>query len=248
MKRLVISLIAIVILAAVPALAADDVKTIEQRATSAVAAKNWPEAQQNFKQLVALQPGRWEFQKGLAEAESNQGHFQEAVAAFDAAIALAKKSAVGAEADSTAAKAALGAMLAGKGFALLRLQRLPESFSVFEEAAKSDPSPTSYFNLCAVAYNVGAVRDAGMARVVGYCDKAIELNPNKGDAYYIKGSLLLGDAKVVNGKMVAPAGAAEAFNTYLALAPNGAHAAEVKQMLSSIGSEVETTSEPKNRK
>jgi tetratricopeptide (TPR) repeat protein len=86
-------LIAIVIVAAVPALAADDVKTIEQRATSAVA-KNWPEAQQNFKQLVALQPGRWEFQKGLAEAESNQGHFQEAVAAFDAAIALAKKSAV----------------------------------------------------------------------------------------------------------------------------------------------------------
>jgi tetratricopeptide (TPR) repeat protein len=111
-------------------------------------------------------------------------------------------------------------MLAGKGFALLRLQRLPESFSVFEEAAKSDPSPTSYFNLCAVAYNVGAVRDAGMARVVAYCDKAIELNPNKADAYYIKGSLLLGDAKVVNGKMVAPAGAAEAFNTYLALAPN----------------------------
>lgn len=94
MKRLVISLIAIVILAAVPTLAADDIKTIEQRAISATAAKNWPEAQQHFKQLVALQPGRWDFQKGLAEAESNQGHFQEALAAFDAAIALAKKSAI----------------------------------------------------------------------------------------------------------------------------------------------------------
>src|SRR5262249_647221 len=152
----------------------------------------------------ALQPGRWDFQKGLAEAESNQGHFQEALAAFDAAIALAKKSAIGADADSTAAKTALGAILAGKGFALLRLQRLPESLSTFEEATKSDPSPTSYFNLCAVAYNVGEVRDAGTARVVGYCDKAIELNPNKADAYFIKGTLLFGDAKVVNGKMAVP--------------------------------------------
>jgi hypothetical protein len=40
MKRLVIPLIAIVVVAAVPALAAADVKTIEQRATSALAAKN----------------------------------------------------------------------------------------------------------------------------------------------------------------------------------------------------------------
>jgi hypothetical protein len=101
-----------------------------------------------------------------------------------------------------------------------------------------DPNPaTAYFNLCATQYNAGNVGGALTA-----CDKAIAADPSKADAYFIKGSLLIGESKTdSSGKVIAPAGAAEALKRYLELAPNGPHASDVKQLLSFIGSNVETT-------
>jgi len=51
---------------------------------------------------------------------------------------------------------------------------------------------------------------------------------------------LLGQATLMGDKMVAPDGTAQAFNKYLELQPNGQFADTAKQMLSSIGANVET--------
>jgi len=81
-----------------------------------------------------------------------------------------------------------------------------------------------------------------VAGALDACGKAIAADPNKADAYFIKGSLLVGESKTdASGKMIAPPGAAEALKKYLALVPNGAHADDVKQMLSFIGTKPETT-------
>ena len=74
------------------------------------------------------------------------------------------------------------------------------------------------------------------------CDKAIPADPNKADAYFIKGSLLIAGSKTdSSGKVIAPPGTEEALSKYLQLAPDGPHAKDVKEMLTYIGSKVENT-------
>ena len=74
-------------------------------------------------------------------------------------------------------------------------------------------------------------------------------DPNKADAYFIKGSLMMGDSKQdKDGKLQAPAGTAEALNKYLELEPDGKHANDVKQMLTYIGAKIETSYKDKKKK
>jgi tetratricopeptide (TPR) repeat protein len=107
-----------------------------------------------------------------------------------------------------------------------------------------DPNPgTAYFNLCATQYNSGNTEGALAA-----CDKAIAADPNRADAYFIKGSLMIAQGKMEkDGKYSAPPGTSEALNKYLELEPNGPHANDVKQMLQFIGSKVETTYKAKKK-
>jgi hypothetical protein len=74
------------------------------------------------------------------------------------------------------------------------------------------------------------------------CTKAIAADPNKADAYFIKGSAMFGKGKMdANNKWTVPDGTAQALNKYLELAPTGAHANDVKQMLEAVGAKIETT-------
>ena len=51
---------------------------------------------------------------------------------------------------------------------------------------------------------------------------------------------MIGKATLKGDKMVAPDGTADAFNKYLELAPTGSYAQAAKDMLASIGANVET--------
>lgn len=89
---------------------------------------------------------------------------------------------------------------------------------------------TSSFNACATLYNSGRMEEAIVA-----CDRAIARDPNKADAYFVKGSALFGNGKVgPNGAFEVPPGTVEALNKYLELAPNGGHAPDVHAMLDSL--------------
>ena len=90
-----------------------------------------------------------------------------------------------------------------------------------------------YYNLGAVLTNTGKLDDAMQA-----FDKAIAADPNRADAYYQKGIILLGKAKIEGDKTVAPPGTAEAFNKYLELQPTGQYA-EVTIDIESTGSSTE---------
>jgi tetratricopeptide (TPR) repeat protein len=70
--------------------------------------------------------------------------------------------------------------------------------------------------------------------------KAIEADPTNPDAHFQLGLSMIQRATVNGDKMVAPPGTAEAFQQYLALAPNGANADEAKGMLSALGASVAT--------
>jgi tetratricopeptide (TPR) repeat protein len=212
-----------------------------KQAMEAMNTKNWQAAVAPLQQLIADDPNNWQFHSAMGDVQFSLGSYDEAVASYEKGIQLAQSEANDAKAPDDAAKkkTAIARMLTQQGNAYLKLRKNKEAVDAYSKAASLDPNPgTAYFNLCATQYNSGNV-DGALAA----CDKAIAADPGKADAYFIKGSLLIGASKTdASGKMIAPPGAAEALKRYLELAPNGAHANDVKEMLSVIGSKAETTS------
>jgi len=213
---------------------------------AAQAAKNWQQAADLLKQMITAEPTHWEYQKALGDMQMNLGQYQEAVDTYEKVIPMAENASKNdPKADPAKAKAAVAQMLTNEGNAYLKLKKNDKAVESYTKAAAMDPNPgTAYFNLCATQYNSGNTQGALAA-----CDKAIQADPNRADAYFIKGSLMLGDSKQdKEGKLQAPPGTSEALNKYLELAPDGPHAADVKAMLQAIGAKIETTYKEKKKK
>ncbi|WP_433984766.1 tetratricopeptide repeat protein [Tunturiibacter empetritectus] len=126
------------------------------------------------------------------------------------------------------------------GQAEAKLGDAKASSDAYEQAAKAQPEKAGmyYFNEAATLYNSGKLPEASAA-----ADKAIAADPKKADAYYIKGQALIPQATVdpKTQKIVAPPGCIEAYQQYLELAPDGAHAADVKGILEGIGAPIKST-------
>ena len=130
------------------------------------------------------------------------------------------------------------------GQAQAKAGKLDDAAKSYSQAAQLDPAGAGmyYFNLGGALTNANIQNDPEMRKAaVQAFDKAIAADPNKADAYYWKGSNLIGLATLQGDKMVAPDGTAEAFQKYLELQPAGPHSAEAKAMLESLGAKVETS-------
>jgi tetratricopeptide (TPR) repeat protein len=200
--------------------------TLIQQVTQAQAAHDWAGVESALTKLTAMDPGHWQYSQALGDAEYNQGKYLEAVGSYATALE-------GAAQDKLKAKTrqAMAAIYTNQGNSYLKLHRVPEAEAAYAKAAALSDNPgLAYFNLCATYYNQGDMPNALTA-----CDKSLAADPKRADAYFIKGSVLVGDSTVdASGKTVAPPGAAEALQAYLKLAPDGSHAADVKQMLDFI--------------
>jgi len=225
---------------------ANNLNPLITQAQQALNAKNYEAAEPVLKQMIALDSTRWQFYQALGDAESNLNKYEEAVDTYGKGIELANAVVSGTtpkdpknpDTDPLKAKPALGQMLTSQGNAYLKLKKTPEALAAYNKAAEMSPNPgVAYFNICATQYNTGNIDGALSA-----CDKAIAADPNKADAYFIKGSLMMGQGKMdAQGKYIPPDGTAETLNKYLQLAPDGAHAKDVKDMLQGIGAKIETS-------
>jgi len=219
---------------------------------TAKAAQNWADAETALTQMVTVEP-RWEFYQALGGIQMNLKKYQESVDSYEKGIQIAQEAAAGKAAgggsapDPAKAKAGIGQMLGAEGNSYLKLNKQPEAIAALTKSAEMDPNPgTAFFNLCAIQYNTGNMQAAGAA-----CDKAIAADPAKADAYFIKGSVLIGmsDGKLdPSGHLIVPVGTKEALNKYLELAPEGGHASDVKAMLEGIGAKMETSFKDKGGK
>jgi tetratricopeptide (TPR) repeat protein len=213
---------------------------------AAQTAKNWQEAADILKKMITAEPNRWEYQKALGDAQLNLGQYQESADTYEKVIPLAENATkTDPKADPAKAKAAVGQMLTNEGNAYLKLKKNDKAIEAYTKAAAMDPNPgTAYFNICATQYNTGNTQGALAA-----CDKAIAADPTRADAYFIKGSLMVGESKLdKDGKLQATPGTSEALNKYLELAPDGPHAGDVKAMLQAIGAKIETTYHERKKK
>lgn len=125
------------------------------------------------------------------------------------------------------------------GQAYGREKKTKEASAAYEAAAAADKPKAGmyYYNEAATLFNAGAGDDAAAA-----ADKAIAVDPNKADAYYIKGQALIAKATVdpKTNKITAPPGCVEAYQKYLELQPTGPRADEVKGILQGIGATIQT--------
>jgi len=166
------------------------------------------------------EPGLW-FQ--LAQAQTLLKKYDDAEMAYKKTIDLNAKSKKPRPDLEGMADAGLGEVYARAG-------KVPEANAAYEAAAKAYPAgaATYYKNEAVIFFNL----NLGDAQVAA-ADEAIKADPSSPVPYYLKGQGLIQKATIDSktGKMILPDGCAEAYQKYLALAPTGPYAGEVKAIL-----------------
>ncbi len=122
--------------------------------------------------------------------------------------------------------------------ALAKDKKVDDAAKTYELAAKADPTTAAgaYFNEGAILTNAGRPDDANAA-----FDRSIAADPSRAEAYYQKGVNLLGKMTIQGDKQVPAPGTVEALQKYLELAPTGPNAQAAKDLLTSLGSPIETS-------
>jgi tetratricopeptide (TPR) repeat protein len=117
-------------------------------------------------------------------------------------------------------------------------RKIDDAVKAYELSAQTDPTSAAgaYFNIGAVYTNAGRPDDANAA-----FDKCLAADPTRAEAWYQKGVNLLGKATLKGDKTIPAPGTVEALQKYLELAPNGPNAQSAKDLLTSLGSSVETS-------
>jgi tetratricopeptide (TPR) repeat protein len=179
--------------------------------------------------------------------------YEAAVTNYEKAVDLKQKALDATTQKPPDAAKTLASFYNNLGKAEAQLGKTDEAVKAYNQAAQLDPAGAGmyYFNLGAILTNANTKSDAEMRKAAAEAfDKAIAADPNRADAYYWKGTNLIGAATLQGDKMVAPPGTAEAFQKYLELQPTGSHAEEAKAMLQGLGAPVETSygSKKKNTK
>jgi tetratricopeptide (TPR) repeat protein len=168
---------------------------------------------------------------------TNLGRANLGLKKYDEAEANYKKSIELESASKKPKPEVIGVANAGLGETYARQGKVPEAQAAFEAAAKADPTRAS-FHLRNEAVIFFQERN-GPAQVAA-ADAALATDPNQAILYYIKGQGLIANATVdpKTSRIVLPPDCEEAYQKYLALAPTGPYAAEVKGILEQAGEKV----------
>jgi tetratricopeptide (TPR) repeat protein len=170
------------------------------------------------------------------------GKYTAVAASYQKAITLNAAGAKPSQDIASIANYQLGQTLGKLALAAGQPDKGKDAVPAYDAAVKADPSKagTYYYNEAATLFNAQDMDDAGAA-----ADKAIAADPAKADAYYIKAQVLIQkstvDEKAKPPKVITPPGCVEAYQKYLELAPTGAHAEEVKSILTGIGEPIKST-------
>jgi tetratricopeptide (TPR) repeat protein len=196
----------------------------------AMQAKEWPRAVAIAQGLVEIKASSLSL-KLLANAQLYSGSSDAALATYGQALAAAEKEKPAEGPAMAGWKDGLSQIYIGKGNALFKLKRNDEAIEAYNQSAVFAANQgLAYFNVCAVLYNNGNTQDSAAA-----CRKSVQADPSRANAWFVLGSDLFADLPTTaQGKVIASPETREALEKYLALAPDGPHAADVKAMLEMI--------------
>ncbi|MGA3082358.1 MAG: hypothetical protein ABSD44_13465 [Terracidiphilus sp.] len=161
-------------------------------------------------------------QLGMAKMKNDSSKYDDAEANFKKALSVEAVASKPSPGNLGNANSALGELYARTG-------KVPEANAAYDAAAKANPSSAAVYltNEAAIFVNAGNGDAAAAA-----ADEAITADPKQALPYYLKGQGLIQKATLdPAGKMILPAGCAEAYQKYLDLAPTGQFVADVKGIL-----------------
>jgi tetratricopeptide (TPR) repeat protein len=168
-----------------------------------------------YEQFLQVNPGLYQIKVSIADCRREKGEFDQAIAIYNEVIAQAAS-------DPTMGKDMAGRSLAGIGNCYLKQGKLEEAQGYFQKSIDSSPKDE------VLAYNVGEIffSNQGLDQAIRYFELAAQIKPNWPDPYLKLGYVYLNKAD--NAK------AAENFEKFLALEPEGERAALAKNILSFI--------------
>jgi tetratricopeptide (TPR) repeat protein len=158
------------------------------------------------------------------------GQGQVGLKKYDDAITTFKKTLELEAASKKPSLAIQGLADSGLGEAYARTGKIQDAEDAYDAAAKVNPTQGGFYlkNEAVIFFQINQPD----AQVVA-ADKAIAIDPNQPVLYYLKGNGLVGKTTMDDKthKLVPPPGCMEAYQKYLALAPDGVYAGEVKGIL-----------------
>jgi len=193
----------------------------------AMKARDWAGAVAAAQQLVDLRASA-ENLSSLANAQVSSGANADGLATTDRALEAVEKEKPAEGRPDAAWKDEKSKIYLTRGNAYLKLRRNPEAIDAYNQAAALASSPSvPIFNICATYANSGDTQNAEPA-----CRRAVQVDPNRANAWFVLAALLFGEAKLdARGNFAITGECRQALQKYLELAPDGPHAADVKAML-----------------
>jgi tetratricopeptide (TPR) repeat protein len=145
---------------------------------SALDLRDWPQALSTLKELISLDPGRWQFHQNLGMVQTNLYHDTDAAAAFEKAAELAQKLAPNAQ-DRNQARDELPGILLSTGDAYNRLNRLDAALDAYHRAAAASANPSvALFHACNAQNNHG-----NFPAAIALCQQAIQADGSHWELY-----------------------------------------------------------------
>src|ERR1022692_248536 len=204
-------------------------EAVEAKATEIRSAK-YTEIDTLMTRDTGLMPDQSILWTNLARADVGLKKYDEAETNYKKALALESAS-------KKPKPEVIGVADAGLGEVYARQGKVPEANAAFNDAAKADPTRASFHlrNEAVIFF-----QEKNSDAQVKAADAALAVDPNQPILYYIKGQGLIQAATIdpKTNRIVLPPDCTEAYQRYLALAPTGPYAVEVKGILDQAGEKI----------
>jgi TonB family protein len=204
-----------------------------QMGVLAIQHREWDDAVSELKEATQLDPAR-----GAAWARLGEAYYGMARSKRGAESGAAVGKSVDAYAKAVEKAPDDAAYHNGYALALAASGRLDEMGPEMEKAAALDPAKAAqyYYTFGGILLSSGRAEAAADA-----FGKAAKAAPGISEIYFQYGSALASQSRITeDGTAALPPAAADAFHSYLQIAPNGRFASVVKEALAFDGSRVET--------
>ena len=151
---------------------------------TAVGIEDWLNAIELVKQLIALDPNRWEFYQNLGTLQSRQMQYAAAAESYDKGVEVAQKTLKNAS-DSDRALTDIGDLLLAEADCYDHMEKVDEAVVLYEKAAASYPHPfMAKYRACNALTNAGKYETA-----IEKCDQAIAEDPAQWGPYQVMGGI-----------------------------------------------------------
>jgi tetratricopeptide (TPR) repeat protein len=151
---------------------------------TAVGIEDWPNAISLVKQLIVLDPNRWEFYQNLGTLQSNQMQYQEAAQTFAKGVEVAQKTLKN-PSDSDRALTTIGDLLLAEANCYDRMEKIDEAVGLYEKAAAVYPhSFMARYRECNALTNAGKYEAA-----IDKCNQARTEDPAQWGPYQVLGGI-----------------------------------------------------------